>query len=1202
MQGLDDVLRDVLQGWEPPRVVAIGSENAGKSTMLERLCMLSLFPHDYRLCTRMPIRVSIRRGPSRQPPTIEVWDLLQNCRVGEPEVIPLVRGDVDIKEAMLRAIEDEGIAGDRRVSEAREIRVHIVSPSLPPMNLIDLPGIVSNPKEDAAKTRRLVARHMANSGDQCLYLAMVPVSEGPRSSEALSLVVAAGLESRTIGVITKCDKMDDFREVTDALDNSQVPLVPHGYVATMNKKLASRQGETNAGTLQRQAVQETQWFEDQGFHEQVAGGLASTRALLDRVNAGYVTYVRSHWLPQTVGHLVQALSRCEEEEAALGLPAADRPVRRGGAPAEPDLGALRAAAVACVVPILQGVYRSEARLFYSETLHRLRQPLMDAIEILDARGNNLAYNSEPVTMPVDAVSGFLAGLRRPDAGTVLRACRTACAELPRRWSAALGLALADDGPPFRLQRFPGLVARLKEHFVADAPGMSADAFEEVRAYLAGAAFAPGSSFVELVHEMRADPPVVRVTFNPRAVVETIVHLLVRGQTGMAHARGVEGHAAAVVAETFGHPPARQEQELCHVERQHMRERQRRIDAAVRRLIQLRATMPGPEGLREGAKVSLKGLPERHLNGQHGAICGAMDGNGFWPVVVDSTGERRVLSRNNLALRLGDDDVAGDTTPLRQLIREQLDDIPAAAMQLAVHRTSVSADEFVACDDQAYVVITTRDSRNEQLKLGGLRFKVAVRPVGDGCGDAAVPDMPVGLAEYVGEGVYRHGFTITQEHARACQEHAQRQLAARAEPKGGGAAAAQSAATDTTQEIMYEATVTYHGVPLDEKPRRFSVRLSRTYDCRFPGRPFAAGVLHKIGTLGDSKRWVNPCDAKLVAIQRTPATGRRGKSRDIAAPEYSPGLLGSKDCCTGEADRAGQEMPTVTVDLGVGRMVMPTHYCLRGGSLAPFATEVVLDGIGGVDGAAFNGTYQVQPFCNGAPSYVRSSGTKVLWYYDDYWVVTERSDCQAWDRVPSSKKWQVGVLYSEQRKCLSPGAVGSWRMAAPKGAVGTPVAVHPHQQRLTVTRHEDVFETRTNSEGKARQVKTCTRYHHSGGGHVTNKNDFKPILSTKNARARVTQTAPMSWRLESSADSFSWVTLSEHRDVTELTRGSYATAHFAITRQITGTTKGHRHFRIVQTRLPEQWPNRLFIAGFELYGTLSDLTKVADYKRDQCVIS
>ena len=214
LDGLDDVLREVLHGWEPPRVVAIGSENAGKSTMLERLCMLSLFPHDYRLCTRMPIRVNIRRGPSKQPPTIETWDVRQNCRVGDPEVIPLVNGDVDIKDAMLRAILDEGIPGERRVSEAREIRVHIVSPSLPPMNLIDLPGIVSNPKQDAARTRRLVARHMANSGDQCLYLAMVPVSEGPRSSEAVSLVVAAGLESRTIGVITKCDKLDDFRKLT----------------------------------------------------------------------------------------------------------------------------------------------------------------------------------------------------------------------------------------------------------------------------------------------------------------------------------------------------------------------------------------------------------------------------------------------------------------------------------------------------------------------------------------------------------------------------------------------------------------------------------------------------------------------------------------------------------------------------------------------------------------------------------------------------------------------------------------------------------------------------------------------------------------------------------------------------------------------------------------------------------------------------
>lgn len=601
----------------------------------------------------------------------------------------------------------------------------------------------------------------------------------------------------------------------------------------------------------------------------------------------------------------------------------------------------------------------------------------------------------------------------------------------------------------------------------------------------------------------------------------------------------------------------QEQESCHRARRRMNKRQLRIDAAVRQLVALHATMPGADGLGSGVEDS--------------------------------------------------------AMPLRQLINEQLDDIPPAAMQIALHRTSISADEFVACDDAAYIIVTTRDFQNQELNVGGLSFRVSVRPVGGG--DISVSDIPAGIAEYVGQGVYRYGFTITQEHAKASHEHATRQRAALAgDPDGwvdvdqltltGGNGAAAATAdgnpTGESQEIMYEATVTYHGVPLSDKPSRFSVRLSRTYDCLFPGRAFAPGILHKIGTLGNSKKWVNPCEAKLVRVERTPANGRRGKDRDIVAPSFKPGLLSSSDCCTGETDRTGMELPMVTVDLGMGRMAMPTHYCLRSGSRAPFATEIVLDGLGGVDAEAFNGTYAIAAsVINGHPSYTRAG--KVIWFYDDYWMVTDQSDCQAWDRMPYEKKWQAGVLYSEQRKCLSPGSVSSWRIETPKGLVESPVSVRGNNQRLTVTRHEDIFETKHTSEGKAYQSKTGVRFHHSGGSYVTRRDELLPVLSTRNARARVTRTAPMSWRLESSADNFDWVVLANHQDEAVLTRGSWAAAHWEITRQMTGTVKGHRYFRIVQTRLPEQWPNKLYCAGFELYGRLSDLTKVDAYKRDQCLI-
>ena len=45
-----------------PRIVAIGEESSGKSSTLERIAMLKIFPSDRRLCTRMPIELRVIYG------------------------------------------------------------------------------------------------------------------------------------------------------------------------------------------------------------------------------------------------------------------------------------------------------------------------------------------------------------------------------------------------------------------------------------------------------------------------------------------------------------------------------------------------------------------------------------------------------------------------------------------------------------------------------------------------------------------------------------------------------------------------------------------------------------------------------------------------------------------------------------------------------------------------------------------------------------------------------------------------------------------------------------------------------------------------------------------------------------------------------------------------------------------------------------
>jgi hypothetical protein len=46
LDGLRDFLNETLSDWTPPQLVVIGPENCGKSTILERIAMMHIFPRD----------------------------------------------------------------------------------------------------------------------------------------------------------------------------------------------------------------------------------------------------------------------------------------------------------------------------------------------------------------------------------------------------------------------------------------------------------------------------------------------------------------------------------------------------------------------------------------------------------------------------------------------------------------------------------------------------------------------------------------------------------------------------------------------------------------------------------------------------------------------------------------------------------------------------------------------------------------------------------------------------------------------------------------------------------------------------------------------------------------------------------------------------------------------------------------------------
>ena len=442
-KALDEVafdLRETRHPWEPPRVVVIGDQSHGKSTLLERLCLMPLFPRSRAMCTCVPVKIDIRRTSDPLPASLQPWDTTRNEAIGKPRLVPLDDGHVDVREAMAEGLQGE----DSDVASNRELRLTIMSPSLPPMSLVDLPILVSYPETLRQETQALVNKYVSDHGSNSIFLVVVRADSSPRTSESVRIVMQSKLENRTIGVLTFCDKLhtdEDHELLRQVLSNSKeskecVALEPFGYVATTNQEPRKKQNENNRSRLLAQARNEIRWFEEEGYAEEIAAGIVTTTALIRKIGTMYSRYVQETFLPQTLRKIVMKVQEKKFLQRNLGVSASP-----GNVQAADDIGQLFSAAtnaletfeficlehrqfiVATVLPNLTTEF--------SRILQRSSTPILGVQEFLD----------DLYSKAMEIIEGAYQAI---DAG----------------WDQHCGAAWTLDPAPFRPQRFPAYVRAL----------------------------------------------------------------------------------------------------------------------------------------------------------------------------------------------------------------------------------------------------------------------------------------------------------------------------------------------------------------------------------------------------------------------------------------------------------------------------------------------------------------------------------------------------------------------------------------------------------------------------------------------------------------------------------------------------------------------------------------------------------------------
>lgn len=506
--GLQDIASETLAQLTPPSIVVLGAESHGKSTVLERILGTRLLPQGLGTCTKMVIKVQVRRGPSPDELRLEIFDSKAN-RTVEVKTVALQSGKDEIRALMERTVLQ---ASGGKINSELELRVHLTSLELPPMNLVDTPGLVATgPRK--GETHDLAKKVMEAYRESGTFLIVVKATEAPNLSPAMELIKEMGLAERSIGVLTNCDRlqtMDEFELLRSWLanipnngDNGGVELKPNGYVAVMNLKQSTSpiHSGIKTGAQNASKAEEVEWFSrlpGSGSEKKLVG----IGALVEKLDAVNLKQTLA-WLPLAGCRLHNETQRAMRAIEDLGLPMADGQLQ--GAALED----LRQKAREAIFALLEPHLAQDKQHLVKNLLLPLRQRLLEALP---------AKNE----LPPDEVPCWQQRLLEQCQQTI----RSQVEAATKAWADGACSTMLPTQGAFKLGRFPRLHEQVMGLLRGSAPWVEPASINQALEYLSTQALDP--KYLDLEYKLEGDNPLCIVGVQRERIVDRVLFMLTRG--------------------------------------------------------------------------------------------------------------------------------------------------------------------------------------------------------------------------------------------------------------------------------------------------------------------------------------------------------------------------------------------------------------------------------------------------------------------------------------------------------------------------------------------------------------------------------------------------------------------------------------------------------------------------------------------------
>lgn len=276
-----------------PQIAVVGSQSAGKSSVLENFVGRDFLPRGSGIVTRRPLILQLHPAKSE-------WAEFLHCKG---------RKFTDFEEIRKEIVaETDRETGSNKGISAIPINLRVYSPNVLNLTLVDLPGMTKVPVGDQPPDIEMQIRSMLFqfiTKPNCLVLAVSPANSDLANSDALKIAKEVDPEGvRTIGVITKLDLMDTGTDARDILENRVLPL-RRGYVGVVNRSQADIDGRKD---IKAALASERKFFLSHG----------SYRHLADKMGTNYLQKVLNQQLTNHIRETLPAL-RSKLEENVMSL-------------------------------------------------------------------------------------------------------------------------------------------------------------------------------------------------------------------------------------------------------------------------------------------------------------------------------------------------------------------------------------------------------------------------------------------------------------------------------------------------------------------------------------------------------------------------------------------------------------------------------------------------------------------------------------------------------------------------------------------------------------------------------------------------------------------------------------------------------------------------------------------------------------------